>query len=729
MRGKRARERQVPRMSKASRRNVNLLVKLKVDVTKLPRNAPRSEVKRHARVVRELLRQLYPGRGFSVDEVEYLVWEAYKSADDDYGEKEAIEWADGFKFRDGFGECDRIGLEEAGGDLEAYIRLLHSKMSSDGGRRLSRESIERLVPPDDPDYDRLLDLVDGIEILTAESFTPNLKPPPLRRKYVRMAAPVNKLMQQLYDKGFIIVIPTREALKIDGIHFSQTHWALKKGKKYGRPIGDASAEEGDFEALNSDEAKAMADEKWGRIKHPTINELCEMVQVQHDRHGPDKTVLFKMDLRGAFHLLFVRPESTCKLAFALTDDLTMLYHTGMFGWSGMPGAFAVVSRVVERLINQGTRSERAAGFRGSDLWSCRMYVDDLMGACHADELDKVLFRARSIINELLGIGAVEDEKTESGRRLDFIGWNLDLDTMTVTLARRNFLKTLHGFLRVDEDGPVTVRTMQTLASWASRYSLICRSLKPLSVDLYSAVRGYNNPDVRIFLDDDAKRAIRLWRACLIALECDHDGLARPIRSLAPRVADYTIEYDASLSGLGIILSSTPADGSASRLLKVIKVDLPFDLGDDSGYQNTVEFMAVVVGMAGLAAIGVQHAGVCIIGDNTTSLAWGKSELYRSYLGRRSAMCCAAISSVSDLQIVDAIHIQGKRNIVCDRLSRGDSIESMGFSAADLLDWRQSPDMSALVALCNPTRPLTSDASVLQLWGESILIARSLSALE
>ena len=108
----------------------------------------------------------------------------------------------------------------------------------------SIESINAVVPPSDPDYEGLCKMVDGIPILTAEDFVPNLRPPPLRDKYLKLAPCVNKLMASLYDAGLIFIIPTAEAVQIAGIHFSQTHWTRKVGKKQGRPIGDASAKEG-----------------------------------------------------------------------------------------------------------------------------------------------------------------------------------------------------------------------------------------------------------------------------------------------------------------------------------------------------------------------------------------------------------------------------------------------------------------------------------------------------
>ena len=77
-----------------------------------------------------------------------------------------------------------------------------------------------MVPVVNPDFSRLMELVNGIPIVTAKSFTPNGAPPPLRAKYLCMATAVSKLMQQLYDAGKVIIVSTEMALKLKLVHFS-----------------------------------------------------------------------------------------------------------------------------------------------------------------------------------------------------------------------------------------------------------------------------------------------------------------------------------------------------------------------------------------------------------------------------------------------------------------------------------------------------------------------------
>jgi len=669
-------------------------------------------VKTQAKLMERILRALYPGRHISRAEIQLLIWEAYRSTDDTYGEGEALTWADGYRFPADIAYRDMSGLTAAHGNLAEFTRRRHEEMSSEG--RLSHASIDAVVPPDDPDSTTLHRLVEGIQIFVPPEpdFVANGRPPTLRAKYVRLAPVVNKLMAQLHAKGLIFILPTEAAMKISGIHFSQAHWAVKKGKRQGRPIGDASAAEEGSTPLNSDAVKEMATSEWGTITHPTIRDLCAMVLTQAQDTSWDDLVIWKMDLRGAFTLLFVHPEDCQRLAFQLTDDLTMLFHTGMFGWTGMPAAFQVITRVLERCIQRTVHGR------------VKMYVDDLMGVCHRKDLDHDLAQARSLCTSLLGPEAVEDTKTESGRRLDWIGWSIDLDLRSVSVSRHNFLKTLHGFLSVTEAEPIPVRSIQRLASWASRYSAICRTLKPFTSDLFSVIRGLHHGSTLITLDTHAQRAIQLWRATLIALEVDREGFSRPITSFGPRSASYQLEYDASLQGLGMVL--TDLRTSPPSLLRAVKVTLPFDLGSDSSFQNTVEFMAVTVGLGCLAALDIRNSGVHIKGDNRSSLSWCVSQRFRHGRSRGAAMAYMALCTHCDLQVVSSDHVPGIDNIVCDRLSREGTLEELGFHPDDSLDITLDPRLVSLVELCNPMVDAENAENFLLQWTGATTVARALA---
>ena len=372
----------------------------------------------------ELITRLLPGLESRIGDVEELICEAFASGCDVYGEKEALEWADDFKFPQNITDRDGVELHNLDYNLVALAKRRQNEI---GAKRMSLESIKRISSLD-PDFDRLKELVEGLRIFVASDFVPNRKPPPLRRKYLRVAAAVNKVMMELYDQGLVLFVPTSIAMKIPSVHFSSTHWTTKAGKAKGRPLGDCSNSESGT-ALNSSEVKALVDAHYGRIEHPTLFELMQMISRQAHRVGREQVACWKIDLSGAFTLLFLHSDDVHLAAFELTDEITMFYTTGFFGETGTPASFQVVTRVLERQINSLISGE------------VRIYVDDIMGCCSKEELEKDLRVAIEECQGLLGEGSVAHDKTESTlltSRLTWIGWEVNLVTWTVSIGIKKF---------------------------------------------------------------------------------------------------------------------------------------------------------------------------------------------------------------------------------------------------------------------------------------------------
>ena len=109
-------------------------------------------------------------------------------------------------------------------------------------------------------------------------------------------------------------------------------------------------------------------------------------------------LLWKGDLRKAFTLLNFRPDGTKLFACELTDDLVMLYHTGLFGWTGTPFCFQVITRVVERLVNAHIKGRM------------KMYVDDGMGVTMRQFVEHDIATMREVCDGLLGPHAIAEDK-------------------------------------------------------------------------------------------------------------------------------------------------------------------------------------------------------------------------------------------------------------------------------------------------------------------------------
>jgi hypothetical protein len=363
-----------------------------------------------------------------------IVVEAYKTANENYGIEEAIQWADNFSWPKNIADRDLRLFETSEYSLSRMTRCHHRNMAPN---RLSRDRINRVVGLHDPDRKLLLDLVNGMRVFVASDFQPNASPPPQRSLYKRVSSAVNKLLYDLWKQELVYILPTAIVKsKVLGLHYSPAHWTIKTGKKCGRNIFDSS-DSSHGNALNSDEANKLINTYYGDIKHPGIGDLVDMINsFKEDLINSAQSfvwediVLWKADLAGAFTLLDFRSADVHLLACELTDGLTLIYHTGLFGWTGTPYAFQVITRTLKRNINILIKGR------------CEMYVDDILGVTLKKWLEYDKECTYSICTNLLGPTAIAKHKWECGRRIDMIGWTVDLDISIVSIARKNFLKTL-----------------------------------------------------------------------------------------------------------------------------------------------------------------------------------------------------------------------------------------------------------------------------------------------
>jgi hypothetical protein len=259
--------------------------------------------------------------------------------------------------------------------------------------------------------------------------------------------------------------------------------------------------------INTDETAAAATAYYGEIRHLTIDDIAVIIydfwRVAKARDPSAKWEdmrIWKMELRGAYTLLSFRPEDVG--LFAMLLDLVFLQMVGIFGWSGTPAAFQVVTRAITWELQHALRSRTV------------MYVDDLMGVCIKEDLEADLITARGICTSLLGPGSVADDKTESGVRLEIIGYTISLPDNRVLVSRQNFLTTLHGFISTNVTRRINLRAAQRLASFGTRYGKICRAMRPFCGALYRVAWGRVDEHAIFLLSQEAEIAIQCWMAML-----------------------------------------------------------------------------------------------------------------------------------------------------------------------------------------------------------------------
>ena len=635
---------------------------------------------------------------------------------DDLKEADAIRWADGYAFPKSLLTNDASCLRSAMLDFTTMVARRQKSMASN---RLNLSRATRLRD-DNPAKALMIELCDGMKVHLPEHFVPNglTDLSPLRPSYLSVAPAVNKILGAIVEQGLAILLSYDSAIRyVPRLHFCKAHWTPKKGKPSGRPLGDLTFVEGT--PLNTPETAAAAAAHYGEIVHPTIDQIAAMITNYFDsarRKCPDVTwerlLIWKMDLRGAYQLLSFHPSDVGLFAMRLSNDLVYLQTVGIFGWAGTPAAFQVVTRAVEW--------ELASRLHGR----ATMYVDDVIGVSLDTDVEQDLQITRSVCTDLLGPEAVADDKTETGRRLDVLGYVIDLDLRRVSIARKNYLTALHGFLSVDLDGSMTLRSAQRLASWGSRYSRICRVMRPFSGALHRLTVGRTSPHASFKLSAEARVTIQCWRALLCLIRQDEAQFTRDIFSFSPVPATIVAEFDASLSGIGVIWS-TVSQG-AEETVGVCALSTAFlQFAEDSSYQNLSEFLGALIAVVGLVRLGCRGHSLKLRGDSVTALTWAITERPRGVLVTNAAMAWTLLCVAAEIHVTEIIHLPGALNQKCDRLSRmlcyeessiNKELSEMGLSGARIVPMQTDPAVQELLQCCDPSIATGTDAEFMSLWG-------------
>ena len=668
-------------------------------------------------ILRTAMSMFAPDEALPRDDLEELARESIASADGNYGINEAIKWAKGFEFPQDLVDSDMRLFRASQLDFSVMVRRRLKKI---GATRMSAYRVEQLRS-DNPERARLFDIANGMRVPLPVGFAPNGKGErtPLRPAYVEVHQAVDKMLADLHAQGLAFCLPKTEAIAfIDGLHLGKASWTPKKGKASGRSIGDMSFCDG--APLNCEEAKQIAESWWGKIELPTIDEVvCMILEFFREAIRIDPLVrwedlrLWKTDLRGAYQLLSLHPEAAKYFGMEIHGERIFIHLCGIFGWTCTPAAFQVVSR--------GIQWELLHSLKGR----CKMYVDDIVGVCLVQDLDSEVQRAKDICTSLLGPNAIAEDKTETGTRLDVLGYVLDVELRLVSISRKNFLNAVYGFFTINLEDKVTLKTAEKLASWGSRYSKICRAMRPFCGALHRATSGRKSRHALFFLPEEAQRAIRGWRAMLYLVSFEEQRYARRMESFLPESLNYVVEFDASLTGAGILWYKRQADGTEVALGGGA-VDLRgFGFGSDSSFQNTAEYVGCILGMVGLVLLGVRDADIEIRGDSVAALTWAETERPRGQLVTNASMVFTLLSIRFNLDVKKGTHIPGEDNWRCDKLSRlGESqmgvpeaLEAMGLTETVVVNLQENAQVQALLACCDPGRSLEGEEVFLGFWGE------------
>jgi hypothetical protein len=218
--------------------------------------------------------------------------------------------------------------------------------------------------------------------------------------------------------------------------------------------------------------------------------------------------------------------------------------------------------------------------------------------------------------------------------VEVIGYVIDLTSKLVSVARKNYHRVIYGLSCVDLKGPVTVKTMQKLGSWISRYSKIVREL--LARLIHQSYAGkFKFASFR--LGPSVMRAVQIFRCVFLLAMLHEDRFTRSLQSFRKMEPQTIIEFDASLSGGGILWFEKCPDGS-ERCLGTAAVNFSsLKFGSDPSFQNATEFITAVVGLVVARRLVESLTCVDFRDDSKTALSWLKRRIIESEMPQISIL--------------------------------------------------------------------------------------------
>lgn len=639
-----------------------------------------------------------------------LVREAFRWADSQYGLETARRWANGYKIPASVVAEDVQRLKAAGGCLVTMVAK-----SRDGrqGVRLSPRRVRAMLSRVNPEWSTIMSFASrGVDVLRSEQFVASGVEgrPPLRAKLVSAGGAVEKMIVESFRKqGLVSLLPMEVVRGLPPQHqtinfFTSSH-ANKTASEKGRTVGDLGSC-GTGSGLNSDEVKVIADNTWGRIENPTLTGIVNMILrfwdmvVARDPNAMwSKVYLWKMDLSGAFTLLDFNPMDVPLLGTELQGNIVAFFECGLFGWTCMPAAFQVLNRAIKWELS------RPGVLHGL----MDMYTDDMIGVTLEISLERDMDAARRLCTGLLGPTAVEEKKTEWGRRLTIIGWDIDLDQRLVSIARRNALKAFYGFAAVDVSRKVPMTTIQRWSSWAERYGEICMFMRPFRRVLYNLVRGKLQHQL-VTITAKAQRVVRLYQALLALSLLKEQSFTRSLSSFTSTIPTLTIQFDGSLWGSGVTWYRS-TDRTTSALVGGLSLCLRrLDFGSDPAFQNCAEFISVTAGVIGAIMMGLDVSSVLLKGDSVTALSWAEGGRFKSDNVMNAATVFTMVCVIHGVHVVGTELVTSEENWMCDGLSRREPGESwvalmkrMGLENPVFTSLTEInlDGMESVIDLCNP----------------------------
>ena len=648
--------------------------------------------------------------------------------------RNAIEWGAGFEGSEEYRVACVTDITELGSS-ETLLSLIQRKQKSSAGERISQTRLQAFaeaVPElrEDAKFQELLSvarehIVDGLHIEHHEGMVPSFEPRGLSSRHLELQSAICRLACKSRDNGGSLIFRIEDLRRVtsrtgEALHLSLSGWAPKQGKAEGRWTNNP-------DVFNNVPSRAEAQERVKRkyrrsIENPTIQQIVERLLhleglMEEGALSPEDATercltLLKSDLKGAFTLLDLRPESALLQCYEIGHGLVAICLRGTFGTVELPFAFFIISELLEM-------AGRALGRRAlgsSSRFDLAVYVDDFCGGMISRRREVAHIVKEGVFKPLLGLvrvllgpDSVELKKTVFGTVLDFLGWRVDAEKRTIRMSDRTQLKLVYH-LSCIEGARAKGTTMEVVASLAERMSCVAPLLRIFLPFLYSSYCYLRCKEATVSLQGLALTAVYVVKTMTYA------QFRRPAYSfdaLRPRSSSWRVQFDGSNKGVGAAIYRR--ENGAETLRGQISLPLPGELATtldvQDRVQNGCELLAAMVGILAVALLDEEATVALTVRGDSEVVArhWLKDGRFKGEPGMRAALAVVIVEHHRDLRVVEHLWCSKHDNTHCDDLSRMRPIQP--HPGAWVVSSEPCPEnllpIRRLVDLCNPWIALQS----------------------
>ena len=380
-------------------------------------------------------------------------------------------------------------------------------------------------------------------------------------------------------------------------------------------------------SLNDNVDKTNFDNRPFSLKLVTIDDIVQEVLALN------RPLIFKIDVSRAFRNLRVDPVDVLKLGISW-DGSYYLDSAIAFGWTHGTCAFQMVADAIAHIMSTG----------GGKVLP---YVDDFVVVAEEDIAQGLFDDLANLFTEV-GLPMNPDKIVPPCTSVTCLGIIIDIFNNTLSIDHNKLSSIYHECTRVRTKKYLTTKSYQSLLG---KLIYIHKCVIP--------ARTFINRILALYRENSHKKRIRLTADFMADIEWFITFLPHfngvTFFKKVPISDNHTLHLDASLTGMGAVWSnrvySTPVFQIPNFELKIVHL----------------EMLNIVIALRAWGKYW-KHSQVHIHCDNMAVVQVVTSSRTKDKFLAACIRNIWLISSILDIDIV-IHHIQGKKNVIADCLSR------------------------------------------------------------